>query len=392
MPVPVFYIFADGEDVTDRFKAGGLVSMTITDNVGLKSDTLQIVIDDADGRIAAPKTGTVLTARGGYLDGEIRNFGQFTVDQVTFSGYPQQIQIDAQSVAAASTAKQQRPKDYRKEEYPTYGDIFKEVAGRAGLSLSISSEVASIKVEYEAQGEEKELEFAARLGRKLDAFVSIKSGRMFVAPRGSGLSASGQQMPTIVVARGVNLLDYSATWMDKPKHSTVKATWYDRKKNKQETVEESTDMDGPDYLIREPYQTEEEAKQAAKTKAGQLKRAQANASFSIDGAPSASAGAFVICSNTRPGVDGAWYAKTVTHNFLSSGPYTTSLDCEVPSKGARKSGDSKSPGASGGSSGSSGGGAGGNGGNGSTGTNSGGSAPETPTAPPFKPWSRIDLA
>jgi phage protein D len=234
-------------------------------------------------------------------------------------------------------------------------------------------------VEYEAQGEERELEFATRLGRHLDASVTVKNGWMIVSKRGSGVSASGQQMPTINVAVGLNLVDYSVTWMDDPKHSKVKATWYDRKKNKPVEVEVATGMEGPEYLIREPFQDEAEANRSAKTKANELKRGQATASFTIDGLPSASAGAFVVCSGVRPNVDGAWYAKTVTHTFSSDSPYTTKMECEVPTSGASK------PAKKGGGSG-----AGGGSGNGS---GSGSSSATTPaTEPPIKPWSQIDLA
>jgi phage protein D len=381
MPTPVFYISADGVDVTGRLMAGGLLSMTITDGIGINSDTLQIEIDDVNGIVAAPSTGTVLNPRGGYLDGEIRDFGQFIVDQVTLSGYPQKIQIDAQSVAATSTAKQHRPKDYRKEEYPTYADIFRDVAGRAGLSLSIASEIGSIEVEYEAQGEESEVGFATRIGRSLDATVTIKNNQLVVVANGSGLSTSGQQMPTIPVAPGRNLVDYSVSWRDKPKYSKVKATWYDRKKNKPVEVEAETGMDGPEHLIREPFQDEAEATRAAKTKAKRLKREQATASFTIDGLPSASAGAFVVCSGVRPNVDGAWYAKTVTHTFSSDSAYSTKVECEVPTSGASK------PAKKGSSSGAGGGGGSGNG------SGSGSSSATTPaTEPPIKPWSQIDQA
>lgn len=329
MAVPTFFISANGVDITERL-AGGGISMTVTDGIGSKSDTLQIEIDDQDGRVSPPKKGAKLNARGGYRDGLVRDFGTFIVDQVTYSGYPQKISIDAQSVDQKEPAKEHKPKDYRKEEYPTYKDIFSEVAGRAGLSLKISGKLGSIAVEYEAQGEERELEFATRIAGGLDASVMVKNGQMIVLERGSGASVSGGAMPSIIVSKGVNLLSYSVTEMDAPKYSKVKATVYDRKKNLREEVEEATGLEGPTFLIRDPFQTKEEAERGAKTRANQLKRGQATATFEIDGAPGASAGSFVMCSGVRSNVDGRWYAKTVTHSFSSTAPYTTSIECETP--------------------------------------------------------------
>lgn len=330
---PIFGIEVGGRDITDKIR-GGAISMTVTDGIGLKSDTVQIVIDDQNGVVAAPSTGQTIQPYGGYEGGPIRQFGTFIVDQVAYDGYPQRITISAQAVGAKTLAKARKPKDYRKEEYPTYRKIFDEIAGEAGLSLSISSEIGSIAVEYEAQGEEDRLEFVTRLGRKLDASVSVKSGRLVVAKRGSGVSVSGASMPTIRVARGFNLLSYSATWMDKPRHSEVEATWYDRKKNERKVEREKAGDEGPTYLIREPFQSKEEAKLAAKAQANELQRAEANATFSINGDPTASAGSFVNASGIRSGVNGKWYAKTVTHSFTADGPYDTGLQCELPTAGS----------------------------------------------------------
>ncbi|MCM0751603.1 hypothetical protein DEA98_10395 [Brucella pseudogrignonensis] len=80
MPVPKFSISANGVDITGRI-AGSGVTMTITDGVGTKSDTMSIVISDVDGSVAAPKTGAILNPVGGY-EGQMRDFGQFSVDSV----------------------------------------------------------------------------------------------------------------------------------------------------------------------------------------------------------------------------------------------------------------------------------------------------------------------
>lgn len=332
MPTPVFYIEANGSDVTDRFRAGGLVTMTITETDGEKADSAEIVVDDPEGSVATPQRGSKLNLKGGYLDGVIRDYGEFEVDQVMLEGYPQTIVISLQAVSAKSSAKERRPKDYRREEYPTYGDIFEDVAGRVGLSLHISGEIASVPNEYEAQSEETEQGFLTRLGAKLDAAVMIKNGRLVVVPKGEGESAGGSPMPKITIrpGDGGNLITYSVTWMDRPEHDRVVATWYDRRGNTRREVEESTGMEGPAFLIREAFQSEDEAKQAAEAKAKQLKRGRATASFTIDGDPMATAGAFVEAEDIRDDVDGTWSSKTVTHEYSSSEAFSNIIECELP--------------------------------------------------------------
>lgn len=329
MPTPYFKISAGGVDITSKLVGRG-ISLTINDGVGVESDTIALSIDDHDGIVKAPRTGVILDVEGGYLDGERRNFGQFKVDQVTYNGYPQKIDISAQAVDAKSAQKQQRVDQFPKEDFPTFGDIYAKVAGRMGLQLAISAEIGSKSVSFEFQSEESDLSFATRLGRRLDASVTVKSGRLVVAKRGTGKSVSGQPLPTILVTGGSNVLTYSVTRKDKPKHSKVEATYFDRDKVEAVTVEAKIDSDGPTFLMRTPFQTKQDAELAAKAQAKELERGEASASFSINGAPSARAEAFVVASNIRGDVDGNWRAKSVTHNFSASSAYTTSIECELP--------------------------------------------------------------
>lgn len=328
MPKPFFQISAGGTDITGKLD-GGQISLTITDGVGLDADTAQIEIDDLDGVIAPPSTGVDLKIVAGYVDDSV-DFGTFTVDEVTLTGWPQKISISAQSAKAKSALKQRRPKSYDKEDYPTYKDVYQEIADRNGLILSMSAELGSKGLEYEAQAEEDDVSFLTRISKKLDASVSIKSGHLIATKKGTGNSASGQPLPAILVRRGYNLLTYSVTRKDKPKHEKVKATWYDRAKAERKEVEAAANTEGPEFLIREPFQAEGEAQDAADAQAQELKRGEAKASFSVEGNPHARAEAHVIATGIRSLVDGVWRAVTVTHNWTSSGPYTTSIECELP--------------------------------------------------------------
>lgn len=345
MPVPTFSIFTGaGDDITGKLRGGGM-SMTITDGEGQRSDSLQITIDDIQGSVNVPPTGAALLPRGGYKGGVIRDYGVFIVDQITLSGFPQQISISGQSLAAKQMAKRKEPKDYRKEEYPTFGSIYQEIAGKAGLALSIAGSIAGIPNEYVAKGEEEFIEFATRIGRRLDASVTVKSGRLVVVPRGSGMAVSGAAMPTIFIARGVNLLSYQVSMQDAPKHSSVEATWYDRRKNKRMVETEPGGSEGPPYMMRTPFQSAGEARLAAKAQANELKRAEATATFTIKGDPAASGGSFVQASGIRAGVDGRWFAKTVTHNYSSSDAFNNTVECELPTQGGATAASGFGPGA-----------------------------------------------
>lgn len=330
MPRVVFSISAGGKDVTANISPI-LTSMTVTDVEGFQSDNLQLVLDDVDGAIDPPTTGVILNPIGGY-EGRIRDFGLFSVDSVTYSGWPQQVTISAQSTIAKAMSKQKDPKSYPRKKFPTYGDIFADVAKAIGLPLAISDAIRSLPNPGEFQAEEDGREFLTRIGEKLAASVTAKAGRLVVVKKGAGQSASGASLPIITIRRGVNLLSYSMTEKDEPKYSEVEATHYDRAKNERKTVKEPTGLEGPKFALRAPQKDEADAKQAAKARAEDLKRAQAEASFTIDGDPFAMAEAIARVVGVRRRVDRDWKVKQATHTFSGSAAYTTELQCEVPLK------------------------------------------------------------
>lgn len=331
MPVPQFFINANGLDVTGRL-AGILSQMTITDNEGLTADTLELELNDLLGMTEVPETGAILNPIGGYV-GNLRDYGLFEVDNVTLNGWPQKITISAQSVAAKSLAKQREPKAYPKEKFPTYGDIFRTVAGVIGVQLSVANVIAAIENTFEAQADEDGLEFVERLGDKLNASISFKQQRLVVVEKGKGLAASGEPMEITSITRPGNLISYSVTLKDAPKYNEVEATYFDRAANKREIVKEATGLDGPKFLLRYPHQDKAEAQRTAKSKATDLVMAQAEATFEIEGDPHVSAGSFAAVSGARQRVDGLWKIKSVVHTFTSENYFGNSLQCDVPASG-----------------------------------------------------------
>ncbi len=328
MPKPVFSIIADGVDVTSAISPA-LISMAIVDGEGTSNDTLSLEIDDLDGNIAAPRTGVVLRALGGY-EGNMRDFGLFSVDSVVYSGWPQKITIGAQAVAAKSLARHRVLKAYSEEEFPTYGDIFAAVADAVQVPLRISVSLAQLPNPYQAQQEEDSQEFLLRMGENIGASVTWKAGQIVVVPKGAGQAVSGNALELLRVAVGENLIDYTVRQRDAPQHSSVEATWYDRKKNQRMVVQVETGQEGQPLLLRRPYAGEAEAMRAAEAAARKLQRIRADATFLIDGTPGAMAEAWADVSGIRADVDGKWRIKQVTHTFSATTPYSTSLDCEVP--------------------------------------------------------------
>jgi phage protein D len=85
---PSARITLDGKDITTRLLGGGsnciLESLTITDEAGVKSDSLELSIDNRDG-FKAPAIGGQIQVWLGY-DPSPAYMGKFRVDEWTKSG------------------------------------------------------------------------------------------------------------------------------------------------------------------------------------------------------------------------------------------------------------------------------------------------------------------
>jgi phage protein D len=59
-PQPAFRLTVDGRDIT-RTVQPCLVSLTLEKQRGEKADQLDLVLDDADGKLAVPRRGVAIT-------------------------------------------------------------------------------------------------------------------------------------------------------------------------------------------------------------------------------------------------------------------------------------------------------------------------------------------
>ncbi|GHB34154.1 hypothetical protein GCM10007094_24040 [Pseudovibrio japonicus] len=333
---PSLQLLLNGADITANLSQY-LISATVVDVSGNNADTLDVVLTDPDRRIRAPREGQTLTAVGRFGLAN-RVFGEFTIDQTTFSGDDSgdTIAINAQSLNPRSGAHQRRTKSYSQKDYPTYGDILKELAGRMELKPAISDEISKEKNEFEAQTEESDIEFASRLGTSLDALVSSKKGRLIVAKRGKGEKTSGEPIPQVHVIYGFNVISYQVFSKDKPRYKKVRAKYYDRAKRKNVVVEEKTESkDGIDLDIREVFQSKAEAERAVKSKISEVSREEGDAEFVIHGNVNVIAEGFALVA-IRPEIDGLWTIESVTNTFTGSDAFNTTLHCKPPSGGDKK--------------------------------------------------------
>jgi phage protein D len=309
-----------------------LLSASISKSSKETAASASIELDDADGAVRWPATGTAVTVELGWQAGAIRRFegevdtAAWSIDRSTGSV----ISITARSVDLRGQAK--APRDLHWED-KGLGDILKDAAGKAGLSIEVHGDLAGRKLVYEAQDNESFIAFAERLAREHGAIFNVMGRRAVFVPKNRGIGVTGKPLPTVTAAWGVNLISASGIvpGKDRPRYAVKKGRWYDIQKAKLiiEEVRTGEDVEPEDVLrFLEPDG------EAARTRAGASKedaaRDKGAGGVVIDGAPEAEPEGTLVLSGCRAGVDGAYTIETVTDTLDRSGGYVSELSLVNP--------------------------------------------------------------
>lgn len=337
---PRIEVTIDGNPVAGAFYER-LVSITVVDKEEASADTVDIELNDDPGSfLAIPRKGAIIDVRLGY--GALRSLGRFTVDKVTVKCLPYSMSISGKSAdLRKGKLKERQERSWDKKKVK---DIVGEIAGESGLSPAVDSEIGDHEYEWFAQQDESNIHFLRRLAERHNALFNIKNGRLIFAKRGSGKSAAGTFVGSVVVSPPV-IVEGSCSFEanDRTKYSKVVAYYQDSDTAKRVEIEADGDEDGDSvFRIPEPFSSVEEADKAAQARAKDLKRGEGAASVTVIGDTAIAAGAPLLFQGVRPGLDGAPYIiDTATHSYSKGQGYTTQISAKLyDGKSASSSGSS----------------------------------------------------
>lgn len=332
---PDYKLLANGADVTATIRKH-FVSLSFTDEAGMDSDQLEIVLSD-DGPAAPiqiPDTGAELELFLGY-DGAATRIGMFVVDQVECSGWPGVMTIKAHAApfegtkAGKTNLQTQKTRSWAKGT--TLGAIVEKIAGEHGMAPAVATSLASIALPHTDQSDESDMHFLVRIARKYDAVVKPGGGSLVLAKRGETKTVTGKQMPTVTLAPG-DVSDF--TWrIEKRNVAGMVVAYYHATKNSKR-IETKVGAGEPVTRLRMYYPTQAMAQAAAQAELDKRKRGEAKVSLNLEGRPELAAEAPLKLSGFRPGVDGDWIITRVEHALNDSG-YTCSVDAETPNAGGK---------------------------------------------------------
>ncbi|MFD0709956.1 phage late control D family protein [Photorhabdus akhurstii] len=356
---PAFDLMIGGQQITtlnDR-----LISLSLTDNRGFEADTLELVIDDSDGKIALPPRGVEISVAIGWQGEPLIHKGFFTVDEISHSGPPDQLTVTARSA------------DFRQEfnvkrEYSwhdiTIAKVVSAIAGRYNLKPGVSRQLMNIEIDHADQTNESDISFLSRMAEMLGAIATIKNGMLLFIIPGQGVSRSGKPLPIITIKResgdkhNFSLADrdaytgVKAYWLDlsfgkkpattmkrksQPDQSTkTKATASNKSSKKEGDYLEGAE--GNVYVMRQTFKTERIARRAAAAKWAALQRGAAEFSITLArGRPDLYPDLYAQVMGFKTVIDSSgWVITRVVHNIGDSG-YTTSLELELKIKNTEMS-------------------------------------------------------
>lgn len=319
---PDYKVIAAGINITSQIK-DRLLSLVVSDQAGIQSDTVEITLDDRDNAIELPLPGAPLIVFMGYKETFLMPMGVFTADEVLAKGPPDTITIRGKAVNLGGSIKEQKTRNWDEK---TIEDIVGTIAGEHSLEPKVAEAFKSFKYDHLDQTDESDINFLTRIGKDHDAIATVKGEALLFIGKGEGKTASGIPMIPRPIRKS-GKLKWSMTLASRGNFKSVEAHWHNQENGKKETV---TAGDGsPVKRLRHTHSNKAEAESAAKAKLEEFKRGDDTLSITMPGDPTVAAEGQIIALGFRIGVSGLWSVTSARHE-IGGGGFATSIKTEKP--------------------------------------------------------------
>jgi phage protein D len=313
-----------------------LVSVKVTDNRGYESDTAEIVLRAEPPGWSFPPKGTLYRVELAWADGGPAFVGQYTVQRVGGGGDPGSGTTLRVTCRAADMVDKLKEVGSTHYDQKTAGDIFKDIASKAGLSAVVAPEIAGIQLPYRLRWQQSAIDFATALGDDVGAMVKAQMGRLVVTKRGEGKSAGGSALPPVEVRYDPNYR-FEAEIEPRPQYSEMGGDWYDPAQSERKREKVQPGYSAGRHALMHPYPSQGEAKLGAEAAGREHGRNSGSGSFEMPGNPLAVAEAPVICSGFGADIDGTeWVCSSAEHVVEPEKGWITTVQVETKGSGDAK--------------------------------------------------------
>jgi uncharacterized protein len=327
---PAFRIFANQKEITAAVQ-DRLLEMIITDEAGIKSDQVKITLDDrrrGDGAVAElPRIGTTLAIALGYAGTGLADMGTYRVDEIDINHPPATLTVSAKAADMTGSFRSLKTRSW---DETTLGVIVETVASEHGYTPKIDPELGGVMVPHLDQTEESDMALLTRLAGTHDAVAKPVAGHLVLARQGAAKSATGKDLPVIVLHdRDLTSWSYNhsarkagGSGMDAV--GGVKAYWMDVEAGERREVVVGSE---PYEELRYVHATEADALAVAATRMNAGERSQDELSITMPGDTRLAAECRINLPDLRPSIPTDWRITKVEHK-LSGGGYVCQIECE----------------------------------------------------------------
>ncbi|EGR1449012.1 hypothetical protein D7170_01845 [Vibrio cholerae] len=253
-----FKIIAEGKDITPILREF-FVSLTITDEAGLDSDTFELVLAD-DGKIAFPRNEATLQIYTGKTIDSLVFRGTYTVNSVKLMSPEQTINLSGDAANLGGSFKTQRDFTWQKTSLKA---LVETVAQRNGLTAAIDAEYASITIEHYVQAGQSDADLVTELATEYGATMKVANKKLVFSQRGNNQSVSGKTLPAVPV----HLTDETQAVIELKgtgKFQAVEAYWQKVEQGQKQSVRVG-DSSGKVKKLSKVYPSEAAARSAAES-------------------------------------------------------------------------------------------------------------------------------
>lgn len=332
VPVPAFELSYNGRAITQDI-APYVMSATYTDHLTGEADSLDIELEDTDGRWLDrwyPEKGASLAYRFGYEDAPLISAGRFDVDELELGGPPSTVRIKGLATGVQNAVRTRKGRAYEKTTLPA---IAQRIAKRHKMTLV--GKIEPLQIDRATQYQEGDLAFLQRLaGQYGYAFKVTENNTRLVfwktadlhlqkairsyAPE--GLASWSFRDKVSDVPAGVEVKHHNA--------KTKKLVVYGVKDGEttvvgSTTAGKATSADTVKVTRRAPNKASAEAQAKAELDRRLLERTSGE--ISLEGDPVLAAGANIELVGFGK-LSGLYTITRATHTIVRNAGYTTSLE------------------------------------------------------------------
>ena len=333
----ILQVSIDGHDVASAF-APYLLDFTYKDQIGGKSDEVQISLHNRDGRFSGewalkkglPVEASIICKSWEEPDQDLSlPCGSFRIDEIEFSGPPDKIQIKA--VSADLTGPLRDTRKTRAWENASLSTVAGQIAQENGLTLFYSG--PEHQFERHDQRNESDISFLNRLAGDCGCHCKVHNGKLalFDAENAEQAKASisipkqgSMYSPTSYSFR----VSSSAT-----AYSGAKAAYTDPKTGTTHLAEVKSDKkqagSEKQLTLQSRVESASQAIALGRARLHQENQKEETVSIEIMGCPKIAAGQTLELTGFG-NFSGIYSIKTATHKVGGSGGYTTGLELTAP--------------------------------------------------------------